>query len=283
MRAGGLGGDTEPAKVSRTMYLSRANPPLTKCRGSTATWRRSWGHERLGRDTPGAAPTTRTRHAPGGWLYGSYQAGQSATLSGASGSASHAARLRPRQEPASYLGPPGTRPLPPLAQFTGGKVMADNKLEPRLLKFIDEQKVRASAREITAAEVEEQETIRVTVSHEEHVRADEVRPEEGLARAAALEGLERQVQPLQEPILARLAVAGAGPVKQHALTNAITADLTPDQIRQVTELDEVKLVRLETLDQVTTMNESVEVIEAREVWDQLNFNGRGIRVAILDT
>src|SRR5262249_30084705 len=25
------------------------------------------GHERLGRDTPGAAPTTRTRHAPGGW------------------------------------------------------------------------------------------------------------------------------------------------------------------------------------------------------------------------
>ena len=69
--------------------------------------------------------------------------------------------------------------------------MADNKLEPRLLEFIDEQKVRAGAREMSAAEVDEQETIRVTISHEEQVRAEEVRPAEGPARAAALTGLDR--------------------------------------------------------------------------------------------
>jgi len=161
--------------------------------------------------------------------------------------------------------------------------MADSKLEPRLLELIDVQKFRAAAREMGPAKVDGQETIRVTISHVEHVRADEVRPEEGSARAAALAGLEQQVRPLQEPILARLAEAGAGSVTQHALTNAVTADLTPAQIRLVSELDEVRLVQLDTLDQVTTMNESVEVIEAREAWDQLNFNGRGIRVAVLDT
>jgi len=165
--------------------------------------------------------------------------------------------------------------------------MTDDKLEPRLRKFMEEQKVRAGAREISGAEAREMEAIRVTISHEEHVRAPEVDSDGdsdgGSARAAALTSLEQQVRTLQEPILARLSESGAGSVKQHALTNAVTAELTPAQIQQVSELDEVGLVRLETLDQVTTMNESVEVIEAREVWDQLTFNGRGIRVAILDT
>jgi serine protease AprX len=161
--------------------------------------------------------------------------------------------------------------------------MADNKIEPRLLKFIDEQKVRAGVRGLTAAEAGAEETIRVTVSHEERVQAEEVAPDEGPARASALTDLEQQVRLRQEPILAKLAEVGAEPVTVHTLANAVTADLTPDQIQQVAGLDEVGIVRLESLDQVTTMNESVEVIEAREVWDQLSYNGRGVRVAILDT
>src|SRR5215813_472693 len=177
--------------------------------------------------------------------------------------------------------------LPLLARGHRRNIMTDDKLEPRLRKFMEEQKVRAGAREISGAEAREMEAIRVTISHEEHVRAPEVDSDGdsdgGSARAAALTSLEQQVRTLQEPILARLSESGAGSVKQHALTNAVTAELTPAQIQQVSELDEVGLVRLETLDQVTTMNESVEVIEAREVWDQLTFNGRGIRVAILDT
>src|SRR5262249_39840124 len=37
-------------KVSPSVYLSGANPPLTGCRGFTATWRRSWAYERFGRE-----------------------------------------------------------------------------------------------------------------------------------------------------------------------------------------------------------------------------------------
>jgi subtilisin family serine protease len=156
--------------------------------------------------------------------------------------------------------------------------MPDDKLEPRLLTFIDQQKVRAGVHGVSAADAEEQESIQVTISHQEDVQADE-----GQERSAALSDLEERVRRLQAPVTARLAEIGAGPAKEHVLTNAVTATLTPAQIRQVAELDEVKLVRLESLDQVTTMNESVEVIEASEVWEQLGFNGRGIRVAILDT
>jgi serine protease AprX len=159
--------------------------------------------------------------------------------------------------------------------------MADDKLEPRLLTHIDHQLVRAGARGVSAAEAEEQETIEVTISHQEDVQAEE--SQGGQARGTALASLEQRVLQLQEPLLAKLADIGAEPAKQHVLTNAVTANLTAAQIRQVAELDEVKLVRLESFDQVTTMNESVEVIEAREAWDQLGFNGRGIRVAILDT
>src|SRR6266508_1707519 len=141
-----------------------------------------------------------------------------------------------------------------LVAVSGGNDMADDKLEPRLRTLIDEQKVRASARGVSVAEVEEQQSVQVTISHQEDVRALEGQPGEGQARQAALASLEHQVHELQAPVLAVVA-----------------------------ELDEVKLVRLESFDQVTTMNESVEVIEAREVWDQLGFNGRGIRVAVLDT
>jgi serine protease AprX len=159
----------------------------------------------------------------------------------------------------------------------------DDKLEPRLLTFIDEQKVRASARGMSAAEVEEQQSVQVTISHQEDVQATEGQPGEGQARQTALASLEHRVHELQAPVLAKLAEIGVEPDRQHVLTNAVTATLTPAQIRQVAGLDEVKLMRLESFDQVTTMNESVEVIEAREVWDQLGDNGRGIRVAVLDT
>src|SRR6266704_3404253 len=170
-----------------------------------------------------------------------------------------------------------------LVAVSGGNNMADDKLEPRLRALIDEQKVRASARGVSVAEVEEQQSVQVTISHQEDVRALEGQLGEGQARQAALASLEHKVHELQAPVLAKLAEVGVEPDRQHVLTNAVTATLTPAQIRQVAELDEVKLVRLESFDQVTTMNESVEVIEAREVWDQLGFNGRGIRVAVLDT
>src|SRR6266568_3700091 len=116
-----------------------------------------------------------------------------------------------------------------LVAVSGGNDMADDKLEPRLRTLIDEQKVRASARGVSVAEVEGQQG-------------------EGQARQAALASLEHQVHELQAPVLAVLAEIGIEPDRQHVLTNAVTATLTPAQIRQVAELDEVKLVRLESFD-----------------------------------
>ncbi len=65
--------------------------------------------------------------------------------------------------------------------------------------------------------------------------------------------------------------------------NAISARLTPRQLAELAQLDEVGFVRLDTPDHVTTMNESTHVIEAIEAQQDLGANGRGIKVAILDT
>src|SRR6266540_772957 len=166
-------------------------------------------------------------------------------------------------------------------QGIAGDAQAHKDRGPTLSKSLPTPQLQL--RDRVRAEVPEQQSVQVTISHQEDVRALEGQPGEGQARQAALASLEHQVHELQAPVLAVLAEIGIEPDRQHVLTNAVTATLTPAQIRQVAELDEVKLVRLESFDQVTTMNESVEVIEAREVWDQLGFNGRGIRVAVLDT
>src|SRR6266571_1921541 len=65
--------------------------------------------------------------------------------------------------------------------------------------------------------------------------------------------------------------------------NAISARLTPRQLAELAQFDEVGFVRLDTPDHVTTMNESTHVIEAIEAQQDLGANGRGIKVAILDT
>ena len=55
------------------------------------------------------------------------------------------------------------------------------------------------------------------------------------------------------------------------------------QIDAITEIDQVRLVRLEALDNVTCMEHSARVIEAIEARADFNASGRGIRVAILDS
>src|SRR6266540_3729475 len=162
-------------------------------------------------------------------------------------------------------------------QGIAGDAQAHKDRGPTLSKSLPTPQLQL--RDRVRAEVPEQQSVQVTISHQEDVRALEGQPGEGQARQAALASLEHQVHELQAPVLAVLAEIGIEPDRQHVLTNAVTATLTPAQIRQVAELDEVKLVRLESFDQVTTMNESVEVIEAREVWDQLGFNGHGTHTA----
>ncbi len=65
---------------------------------------------------------------------------------------------------------------------------------------------------------------------------------------------------------------------QHTLTNAVTAKLTPQQMTDLVEVDEVQLIRLEAIDHVTCMNESALVIETNTARREFNVTGQGVRV-----
>lgn len=161
--------------------------------------------------------------------------------------------------------------------------MALEKVEPRLLELIEERKIRAADRGVSATAVEE-EAFDVTISHEEYVKPPETVSGEEEERTEVLGDLQKKVKANQKPIVAELEKIGASKdAIVHTLTNAVTTKLTPTQMAQIAELDEVKIIRLEALDPVTTMNESVRVIEVTEAWQELGYNGRGIKVAILDS
>jgi serine protease AprX len=98
-----------------------------------------------------------------------------------------------------------------------------------------------------------------------------------------LQSLGKKIRRCQQEILGKLEKFKVPQSTVHALTNALTTKLTPKQLNEISELDEVKLIRLESLDPVTCMNESQRVIEAEEARQDLAVNGRGIKVAILDS
>ena len=154
--------------------------------------------------------------------------------------------------------------------------MADEKLEPRLAALIDQQKMRAPARGLTAAAIED-EAIEVTISHYEDLQAGEGE------RSEELQALGNKIQKSQGPILKILRRLNIKEPTVHGLTNAVTAKLTPKQLREISGLDEVQLIRLESLDPVTCMNESPRVIEVPEARRDFGVNGRGVKVAILDS
>lgn len=158
--------------------------------------------------------------------------------------------------------------------------MPDEKLEPRLLETIDQEKTRAGARGFAAAEVDEQ-PLPVTISHVETVRAETV----GYAddRNEAFGDLESRTRDSQQVLVDRLEGLGVPEVRRHTLTNALTAELTPNQMRALAELDEVALIRLERLDDVALMNDSIAVVEAQDAAEAFGMDGRGVRVAILDS
>jgi serine protease AprX len=122
------------------------------------------------------------------------------------------------------------------------------------------------------------EPIEVTISHYEYHQAAE-----GRDRKEELANLSQRISLSLAAVLKKLSEFKVKPFVVHSLANAVTAKLTPDQINSIAGLDDVKIIRLESLDHVTCLNESVKVIEAGEARDDFSVNGRGIRVAILDT
>jgi serine protease AprX len=155
------------------------------------------------------------------------------------------------------------------------------KLEPRLRARIDDERRRAALRGAEPL-VADETPIEVTISHPEVIRAPE-----GVARQdrrVALAELARRIRTIQRPILQRLRrLTGRQPVLVHSLVNAITARLTPPQLETLAETDEVGLIRLEKLEEVTCMNESVHVIELPQAWAELDADGDGVAVALLDS
>lgn len=155
--------------------------------------------------------------------------------------------------------------------------MAHEKIEPRLAAYIDQAKTRAASAGMTAAAVDDI-PVDVTISHYEDMRARADRE-----RQSELDALDERTRKSQQPLLAKLKELKAPSIHAHTLTNAVTTRLTPRQITAVAELEQVRIVRLEALDNVTCMQHSARVIEAIEARDDFHASGRGIRVAILDS
>src|SRR6266581_575397 len=151
------------------------------------------------------------------------------------------------------------------------------KFEPRLATLLDHQRVRAAAKGQKPASVEE-EPINVVISHAEALHAEEQRE-----RSTQLLDLGERIRNSHRPVLDALKKLKVPDPTVHSIVNAISARLTPRQLAELAQLDEVGFVRLDTPDHVTTMNESTHVIEAIEAQQDLGANGRGIKVAILDT
>jgi serine protease AprX len=160
-------------------------------------------------------------------------------------------------------------------------VPSGDKIEPRLRAHLDEQLMRTSLRGSGKARAEDP-LVEVTISHAEVIHAPA-----GVARKdrkAALKELAGRMRKSQKPIVDRIrALNPRGLQVAHDLTNAVTARLTPAQIETLAAMDDVQLIRLEKLENVVCMNESIHVIEATQTWDELDATGEEVRVALLDT
>ena len=156
--------------------------------------------------------------------------------------------------------------------------MATDKLEPRLVEFIEHKKARAAAAKPAAKAAAEEEAIDVIISHAEDLRAEETRD-----RTSTLQDLGERIRTSHGPILDKLRSLKTSEPYVYSLVNAVSVKVTPKQLREIVALDEVKLVRLDIPEAVTCMNESVRVIESVDAAQDFAANGRGIKVALLDT
>ena len=115
--------------------------------------------------------------------------------------------------------------------------MAEEKIEPRLAEEL--QRIAQSGSPPGR--------IPVIIEH------FKVASSTGGERAGGLAALEREVHKLQQPIVERLRELGAGAaIQQHVLANAVSAELTPAEIAEMARHPDVRLIRLEREDHVTT-------------------------------
>ena len=115
--------------------------------------------------------------------------------------------------------------------------MAEEKIEPALAEELERIDQAGSP------------TTRIPVIIEHVTVASSI----GGDRAGGVAALEREAHKLQQPIVERLRELGAGAaIRQHVLANAVSAELTPVQIAEMAKHPDVRLIRLEREDHVTT-------------------------------
>ena len=67
-----------------------------------------------------------------------------------------------------------------------------------------------------------------------------------------IDELERRTRERQAGVVEHLSRLGVGPVSQSTLANAVGAELTAAEIAEIAERDDVRMIRLDRAEQVTT-------------------------------
>jgi serine protease AprX len=162
-----------------------------------------------------------------------------------------------------------------------------NKIQPRLAKELVAKKKRGRTMGLSSSRIEE-EKLTVSIMHTDRLETKEIESrdedEDQDNRQRILRELESNFDNIQNTLISKLEQVGEGQTyKRSVLSNSVVIDLTSKQIDAMSEIGSVKLISLEALEKVTTMNESVDVIQVPDVWNDLKLTGKGVKVAILDS
>jgi serine protease AprX len=160
-----------------------------------------------------------------------------------------------------------------------------NKIQPRLAKEIAVRKKRGLTKGLSTSRIEA-EKFTVNVMHADRLNTKDIESEDEDQdnRQQILRKLESSFDNVQNTLISKLEqVSGSRRYKKSVLSNSIVIELTSKQIDTISEVGSVKMISLEALEKVTTMNESVDVIQVPDVWKDLKLTGKGVKVAILDS
>jgi hypothetical protein len=153
--------------------------------------------------------------------------------------------------------------------------MVSRKFDKRLMEEVKKKKDEIRAKKIATEEVK----IPVVIEHSQKLLI----PKRG-HREEKIKNLKRKASKLQKPIVDKLVSLGVKrkKIRQQWISNMLSTELTIEQLEEIAKLDEVKIIRLEKIEKVTCLNQSVPLINAPKAWN-MGYAGSGVKIAILDT
>jgi serine protease AprX len=164
--------------------------------------------------------------------------------------------------------------------------MNRNKIQTRLANEMVKRKNGSGTRlglRLAEVESEKRKKIPVNIVHQYKLefKGEEIRKKD---RIKVLRDLDSKFEEVQAPVKNKLRnITGEQEPKKSILSNSMVIDLTPLEIESMSEAEGVKVITLETLDMATCLDQSVNIINVRRVWRDLNRTGKAIKVAVIDT